>query len=408
MKTSRVALSIVLALAAGALAQTDPGPRGGPPAGPPSGPPQLPRPLPGLSPAEWTAFQNGGQAFGEIENVPDGPVPRLNLDSCAGCHAHPTPGGSSPPLNPQVAVAVRNGAVNAVPPFIQQDGPVRVVRFKQGPNGPDGGVHDLFAITGRNDALAGCQIQQPDFSNANNLSFRIPAPTFGLGLIEVVPDSTLRANLAANAILKRQLGIEGRFNTSANDGTITRFRWKAQTKSLLLFAGEAYNVEMGVSNELFPQGREDNPACATTPSPDSGAGLAAGAFSDIGNQAYFTRFLAPPQPAPGDASIDNGRALFAQVGCALCHTPSLPTGNASSAALRQQAVDLYSDLALHRMGQSLNDGITQGAAQGRTGAQRPSGASATGCFCCTTAARRICCRRSSSTTVRGRRPTEQS
>ena len=80
----------------------------------------------------------------------------------------------------------------------------------QGPNGPDRGVHDLFATAGRNDAPAGSQIQQPDFSNANNLSFRIPAPTFGLGLIEVVPDSTLRANLAANAILKRQLGIQGR------------------------------------------------------------------------------------------------------------------------------------------------------------------------------------------------------
>ena len=51
-------------------------------------------------------------------------------------------------------------------------------------------------------------------------------------------------------LLTRQNGSDTR---SANDGTITRFGWKAQNKSLLMFASEAYNVEMGVTNQLFPQ-----------------------------------------------------------------------------------------------------------------------------------------------------------
>jgi CxxC motif-containing protein (DUF1111 family) len=51
------------------------------------------------------------------------------------------------------------------------------------------------------------------------------------------------------------------FNRSANDGTITRFGWKAQNKSLLMFSGEAYNVEQGVTNELFPDKRETDPSC---------------------------------------------------------------------------------------------------------------------------------------------------
>jgi CxxC motif-containing protein (DUF1111 family) len=66
--------------------------------------------------------------------------------------------------------------------------------------------------------------------------------------------------MQANASAKSELGIHGHANAhlsgnvnlSANDGTITRFGWKAQNKSLLMFAGEAYNVEMGISNQLFP------------------------------------------------------------------------------------------------------------------------------------------------------------
>jgi hypothetical protein len=50
-------------------------------------------------------------------------------------------------------------------------------------------------------------------------------------------------------------------NRSANDGTISRFGWKAQNKSLLMFAAEAYNVEMGISNQLFPQERDETPSC---------------------------------------------------------------------------------------------------------------------------------------------------
>ena len=95
---------------------------------------------------------------------------------------------------------------------------------------------------------------QPNFSAAraaNNIIFRIPTPIFGVGLIENLDDSTLLNNQAAN--LNNSLGISGTFNHNGNDGTIARFGWKAQNKSLHLFAGEAYNVEMGVTNELFPK-----------------------------------------------------------------------------------------------------------------------------------------------------------
>jgi CxxC motif-containing protein (DUF1111 family) len=171
----------------------------------------------------------------------------------------------------------------------------------------------------------------------------------------------------------------GNVNRTGNDGTITRFGWKAQNKSLLMFAGEAYNVEMGVSNQLFPQERDETPGCqggAPTPNdtdnfPAAGAPVAATAvLSDIEAFADFMRMLAPPVPASPTASTQHGRSLFVGVGCALCHTPTLTTGSAiasgssrsPSVALSHQQAALFSDLLVHHMGSGLADGITQGAA----------------------------------------------
>ncbi len=89
-----------------------------------------------------------------------------------------------------------------------------------------------------------------------DLIFRIPTPVFGAGLIEAISDAGIIANMNANQSQKHNLGIAGRPNTSGNDGTITRFGWKAQNKSLAIFSGEAYNVEVGVTNEMFNTERD--------------------------------------------------------------------------------------------------------------------------------------------------------
>ena len=161
-----------------------------------------------------------------------------------------------------------------MPSFIKLNGPIREARFQNNPDGsPDGGVHALFVISGRIDGTgnaSGCNAVQEDFEKQvrdKNIIFRIPTPMFGAGLIEMIKDSTLVANLAANAHTKSQLGISGRLNRNGNDGTVSRFGWKAQNQSLLLFSGEAYNVEMGITNELFQSERDENPTCqfATVP-----------------------------------------------------------------------------------------------------------------------------------------------
>ena len=330
-------------------------------------------PIAGLSDSEGKFFEAGLGDFAEADGTNEGLGPRMNLDSCSGCHMQPEVGGTSPFVNPQVAFANKMNATNTVPSFITANGPVREARFVRNPDGtPDGGVHALFTITGRDDA-PGCILGQPAFEQelANrNVIFRIPTPTFGAGLIEEIPDSAIVANRVANASTKRLFGISGRVNRNGNDGTITRFGWKAQNKSLLLFSGEAYNVEMGITNELFQTERDETPTCQFTTGPNTVTNTTGATpqetISAIEKFTFFMRFLAPPAPSPdtpgGAASIARGKTLFSQIGCALCHTPTLYTGNSTVAALGNQTVNLYSDLLVHDMGIGLADGVSQGRA----------------------------------------------
>jgi CxxC motif-containing protein (DUF1111 family) len=355
----------------------DPGIRSGADAG---------KPLPNLGPRQMALFVASKADFEEAEEVAEGLGPRMNLDSCVGCHSQPASGGTSPRVNPQVAFATANGADDRVPPFLSLNGPVREARFVKNPDGsPDGGVHALFTIQGRPGAT-GCTLAQPDFARElanDNVIFRIPTPTFGAGLIEQIPDAAILANLASNAAVKRSLGIRGRPNIvlsgnavtgqpnlNGNDGTIARFGWKAQNKSLLLFAGEAYNVEMGITNELFQTEREEKATCQYAPTPndatDADAPSPVDAVVAIEKFAFFMRFLAPPKQNPsfpgGATSISIGRSKFVSVGCAQCHTPALTTGYSTAAALSRQPANLFSDLVLHDMGPGLADGVTQGQA----------------------------------------------
>jgi CxxC motif-containing protein (DUF1111 family) len=264
--------------------------------------------LKGLGGDENTYFDGAKDVFTEVDAVPNGLGPRFNLDSCSGCHAYPSVGGSSPPVNPQVAIATAAGAKNTLPSFITVDGPVREARFVRNPDGsPDGSVHALFVIAGRSDA-PGCNIKQPNFAAAvasNNVIFRIPTPLFGLGLVENVPDTALQSSMTASAQQRKSLGIGGHFNLNGNDQTIARFGWKAQNKSLLLFSGEAYNVEMGITNDLFQTEREGDPNCQFNATPESIIPLAAADLaspaasfqSDIELFSAFMRGTAPPAPA---------------------------------------------------------------------------------------------------------------
>src|ERR1700730_8246977 len=141
-------LALAVVITAGALtAQVDPGVRSGPAGAGTS--------LAGMTGGEGDFFNSHGiPQFTEAEGVPGGLGPRFNLDSCGGCHAQPALGGTSPAINPQIAMATDSGGQNQTPFFVLPNGPTREARFKYQADGVtrDGGVHDLFVITGRSDA----------------------------------------------------------------------------------------------------------------------------------------------------------------------------------------------------------------------------------------------------------------
>ncbi len=325
-----------LFLAGMAFAQTDPGVRAGAAAGGPLASVAADNPVGSLA-----FFNDGLDTFEEIDTPTDGGLgPRFNENGCAVCHSQPAVGGSSPAVNPQFTVissGVASSATNTRPAFILQNGPVREARF-------------------------------PFFFDA----------VFGAGLMENIDDSTLLANAAANA---GAFGTSGTFNRNGNDGTITRFGWKAQNKSLLIFSGEAYNVEMGVTNEAFGQERplpgEGQAAglpanCKFNPTPEDLTHFNAdnlGTSNDVVKFSLFMRMLAPPTPSttvPGGAtSIANGRAVFNAIGCAACHTASLTTAASSiTPGLSNATANLFSDIEIHHMGTGLNDNVSQGGAGG--------------------------------------------
>ena len=387
---SKLALA-TLFLAGIAFAQTDPGVRGG---GAAAGGPLAS--VAANNPAGSLAFFNDAlDTFNEVDSVSGtieagaGLGPRFNSRSCGFCHAQPATGGTSPATNPQVTDASADGAQNTIPSFISSTGPVREARFpfffdqfgNPNVNNPNGGVEDLFTITGRSDAGA-CNIAQPSFAQAvatNNVIFRIPTPVFGAGLMENIDDSTLLANAAGNA---GAFGTSGAFNHNGNDGTISRFGWKAQNKSLLIFAGEAYNVEQGVSNEGFPTERplpgEDTTGtglpsnCRINGTPEDHTNFNTtnlGTSGDVVKFAIFMRMAAPPTQnttTPGGAtSISNGRSLFGAIGCTACHTASLRTAaSAVTPGLGNATANLFSDIEVHHMGTGLADNVSQGGAGG--------------------------------------------
>jgi CxxC motif-containing protein (DUF1111 family) len=145
-----------------------------------------------------------------------------------------------------------------------------------------------------------------------------------------------------------------------------------------MFAGEAYNVEMGITNELFPTATEEDPACQGPNKPEPND-VTRTDNDDSGNQSFFNpvhimadwmqfqlmmRFTDAPQPVVNpSSSAQRGAAVFSQIGCAMCHTPQMTTAPVmNSAVLQNRPVNLFSDLLVHRMGPRLADGVSQGQA----------------------------------------------
>jgi len=208
---------------------------------------------------------------------------------------------------------------------------------------------------------------------------RIPIPLFGAGLVEAIPDETLRS--LEDPSDRDGDGISGRaalvVDVATGERRVGRFGWKAQHATLLTFGADAYRNEMGITNDVFP--REVafgiTPAqmkvCDRIPDPEDVRDPRT-RRRGIDNFATFMKFLAPPARDGVNDEIRGGEKVFAALACSTCHVPTLETGPSGNPLFHRKRVDLFSDLLLHDVG--TGDGIRQGAAEAneiRTPARGP-------------------------------------
>jgi CxxC motif-containing protein (DUF1111 family) len=298
-------------------------------------PPQFGDPLAGLLPAEFERFRIGLDDFLEVESAEEGLGPSFNGASCAVCHNVPAVGGVS--LVSEVRAAHRD-----------EEGRIRPPRSSDGT--PLDTLFHLFS-----NPTHGCQPVMP--AEVNIIARRIPIPTFGAGLVEAIDDETLVA--LEDPDDRNADGISGRAARVIDLGSgrvrIGRFGWKAQHATLRTFSADAYRNEMGITNELFPvelapgvsadSMRRCDPLPEPEDLPDPRTRLAA-----IDNFEAFLQFLAPPPRATLDDHTRAGEAVFAAIGCSLCHVPALETGLSAHPLFRRRVVPLFSDLLLHDVG----------------------------------------------------------
>ena len=295
-------------------------------------------PVPGLTPDEQARFEFGAAIFSKQHGPEDGLGPLYNGRACADCHAHPAAGGADRTKDHLITRIGR-----------ERDGYDDLVEL----GGP------VLARRSVRDVLPSCGLKGGEDTpkQATARSERQPLPLFGTGLIAAIPDETLLALAASQQ--GHPDGIAGRVNHV--DGGIGRFGQKAQFSTLERFVADAMRNELGITNPRFP---DEKPTALDIP---DGCDLRADVEDDgtaVNALVDFVSMLAPPSRGPRSPAELRGRAVFEEVGCVTCHTPSLRTGAHPIAALSDQEVQLYSDLLLHDMGEYVADGVRQGEAGG--------------------------------------------
>ena len=355
---------------------------------------------PPLSGGDTTIFETGGSAFARpLANISrenrrahsvgnsffnqnwveapastaarDGLGPLFNARSCSACHVKD--GRDHPPFPGEAAtrlvmrLSLPDGS--PLPHYGFQFSPRAITATK-----PDGWItveyeedHHLTAagwpITRRWPTYTFGGFSHGELPAGTLTSPRIAPAVHGLGLLEAIPDATLRA--LADPDDSNQDGISGRLNIVPdliNGGTaIGRFGWKANEPSLRQQAAAAFAGDLGITTTLFPD------ASSTPPEADD---------KILDRIETYLQTLAPPaQRNHTDPQILLGEQVFHHIGCAACHTSELNTGPHSITELANQTIHPYTDLLLHDMAKTSLTIAPTTSPPAPSGAPHPSGAS---------------------------------
>ncbi|MEQ1933428.1 MAG: di-heme oxidoredictase family protein [Fimbriimonadaceae bacterium] len=263
------------------------------------------KPIDGLSAEEEASFAVGRKLFTKTWSAQGKAF--FNSSACLNCHSEPNFGGfSSSPFNH-----------------------VFFVEDKSNPSG----MNTFSWLEQSNGRVVGQRLPFGDFE------VRKPQSLYGLGLLEAVPESHLLS--LADPSDKNKDGISGR--ALIVEGKVGRFGWKANVPSLLEFTKNAFKAELGLT---------------------IGKGTGSNLFTEdhVNSVTTMTRLLAPPRPK---AIEEAGRAMFDKIGCAICHTPKLTTGDSDFPSLKNKVIEPYSDMLLHDVARGKPALTTSGPANRR-------------------------------------------
>ena len=291
-------------------------------------------------------FDGDRETFEERDEIEDGLGPVYNAQSCAECHQSPVTGGVS-----QVTV-LRAGHRDQAGNFVEAPGGSLI---------HDRAIHP--------------DLQELVSPNENIRTFRTSLNLLGDGYVEAIADETLM-DIARNQPRQSGGAIAGQIIRvplleAPGLTRVARFGWKNQHASLLSFSADAYLNEIGITSRLLTQENTSsgNSVAAYDTVPE---------IEDKDNDIdAFTRFMratkAPRRDVALMATLDArfGEQAFNQIGCAICHVPSITTAPEGSSlnggtfivpsALGNKIIHPFSDFLLHDVG--TGDGIVQNSDQ---------------------------------------------
>ena len=298
-----------------------------------------------------TEHDKNREEFENEETISEGLGPVYTARSCASCHGQPVTGGAS-----QVA-HVQAGHLDLSGNFVGATAELG-----------DGSVFSLVPLSGfiwPRSICSDAQMRLPETGGSETVrNSRIALSALGAGFVEAIPDTTIFTIAATQPIqsggtIAGEVAFAPVFDNGLTIG-VGRFGWKSGISSLLTFAAAAYLADLGITNRIFPA--EIVSQCDTVADPEDSPHKPAGK-QGIDALANFMRSTkAPPRDALLAATADaqTGSQLFNQIGCAICHVPTIQTAPAGTVinggafaippALGDKIIHPYSDFLLHDVG----------------------------------------------------------
>lgn len=288
------------------------------------------RSAPFLRLEERVRFSDGAEAF--AAGAP--PTARANAPSCESCHFKDGRGRSHSDDFSATGFSVVNRGDDGSPPVFRKvaasdAGAARLadVRWASSDRIVLAGGETVELV--RPVALVDGAERVVDLRNA-------PA-TYGLGLLEAIPDADIVA--FARARPYERFGITGLVPVAADangSGRVGRFGWKAT------FATLPGQVRSAAANELGIGSGPEDPELA----------------AQVTKLTNYLRVLAvPARRLNGERSYRHGARVFASTGCAMCHVPSQRTGRTADLPepYRDLTIFPFTDMLLHDLGPGLSD-----------------------------------------------------